>query len=343
MLKKLFKTDSTKTITFFYFFLLIYTIAALIWWGVLLHKQNLEIEALKIENLELQKEKSRSNLIYQQEEEAIMAQSRLRNLQYLGEGGAFLLIILLSAGFVFQSMRRQIRFSRQQQNFMMAVTHELKSPIAVLRLNLETILKRKLPNETQKNLLTKTLAETNRLNQLSNNMLLASQFESRQYHMVKEPVNLSGLVEKIIADSSERIKHHNISSDVHSNIMVEGDTLMLQIVCNNLIENARKYAPMESNIHISLYAKNQEAILQVCDEGEGIENEEKKKIFNRFYRIGNENTRKSKGTGLGLFLTKKIVFQHGGQIKVMDNHPKGSIFEVVLPQTGKKNNNISNR
>ncbi len=336
MPERIFKTDNTKTITFFYFFLLIYTIAALVWWGVLLYKQNQEINTLKIENLELQKNKTLSNIIYEQKEEAIQEQSRLRNLQYIGEGGAFLIIILLSAGFVFRSMRRQIRFSRQQQNFMMAVTHELKSPIAVLRLNLETLLKRKLPEETQRDLLTKTLAETKRLNQLSNNMLLASQFENRQYHLIKEPLNLSELVEKMIIDSKERIRHHHLTFDVQNNIMVEGDPLMLQIVCSNLIENAQKYAPAGSSIHINLKSKNQQAILRFSDEGEGIEEEEKKKIFNRFYRIGNENTRRSKGTGLGLFLTKKIVGQHGGRIIVMDNSPKGSIFEVILPQSGGK-------
>src|SRR5699024_6312475 len=109
------------------------------------------------------------------------------------------------------------------------------------------------------------------------------------------------------------------------------DKLMLQIACSNIIENAIKYAPKGSEIVISLEEKNHTVLLQFKDEGEGIPDKEKNKIFNRFYRIGNENTRSSKGTGLGLFLTKKIILQHDGQIHVMNNTPKGSIFEISLP------------
>src|SRR5699024_8124737 len=113
--------------------------------------------------------------------------------------------------------------------------------------------------------------------------------------------------------------------------IVEGDVLMLQIVCSNLIENAQKYAPDGTEVFIRLFKKENNAVLQIKDEGEGIPKEEKTKIFNRFYRIGNENTRKTKGTGLGLFLTKKILAQHKGNIVVKDNVPSGSIFEVTLP------------
>lgn len=335
MFKKNHKTDSTKIITFFYFFLLIYTIAALVWWGILLHKQNQEITQLKIEKVKLKQTGNFNPDVYNKKLVKIENQSTIRDFQYIGEGCIFLLIILLSAGFVYRAVRRQIRFSGQQQNFMLAVTHELKSPIAVLRLNLETLLKRKLPEDKQRNLLEKTLAETNRLNRLSNNMLLASRFESRQYHLSKEPTNLSILVEKIALEIQNRSKKITISKDITPDIVVEGDPLMLQIVCSNLIENAQKYAPAGSRVQLSLQQGDNDAVLQFKDEGEGIPDKEKDKIFNRFYRIGNENTRKSQGTGLGLFLTKKIVLQHDGQIFVMDNRPKGTIFEIRLPQSAK--------
>lgn len=335
MFKRNLKTDSTKMITFFYFFLLVYTIAALVWWGILLHQQNQEIMQLKIEKLELSQADNFQSDLYNKKQAEIRRQSMIRNFQYIGEGCTFLLIILLSAGFVYRAMRRQIRFSRQQQNFMLAVTHELKSPIAVLRLNLETLLKRKLSGEQQSNLLNKTLAETNRLNRLSNNMLLASRFESRQYHLMKEPLNLSELVQKLVAETRDRSKKYTITADIVPGIRVEGDALMLQIVCSNMLENAQKYAPDGSAIRINLRSQHKAAVLQFKDEGEGIPDAEKSKIFNRFYRIGNENTRRSQGTGLGLFLTKKIVLQHGGQIIVKNNVPKGSIFEITLPQSGK--------
>ena len=336
MAKLNFKASSTKTITFFYFFLLIYTIAALVWWGLLLYQQNQEIVGLKMEILELEKFDVLHKKAYTQKLAAIRQQNKIRNLQYFGEGGAFLVIILVSAGYVYRAVRKQVRFARQQQNFMLAVTHELKSPIAVLRLNIETLLKRKLPEEQQQNLLSKTLLETDRLNRLSNNMLLASQFENRQYHLVRESLNLSELFSKIADETKQRTKKQSIVADIAAGIVVEGDPLMLQIVCSNLIENALKYAPTESTIDLTLTRHNNEARLQVKDQGTGISPEEKNKIFTRFYRIGNENTRRTQGTGLGLFLTKKIVLQLGGRINVMDNTPKGSIFEITLPLADKK-------
>ncbi len=338
MPKKSLKTVSTKMITFFYFFLLIYTIAALLWWGLLLHKQNKEITTLKKKMLQTEQSELSHQTVYQQRLHKIQKDTRLRDLQYLGEGGAFLLIILLSAGFVYRAMRRQIKFSQQQQNFMLSVTHELKSPIAVIRLNMETLLKRELPEKTRNHLLGRSLAETNRLNRLSNNMLLASRFESSQYELTKAQVNLSSLLGKLVEETQKRNTKRQFKAMITPDIMVEGDSLMLQIACSNIIENAIKYAPEESEISIDLQREENKVILQFRDQGEGISDKEKKKIFNRFYRIGNENTRSSKGTGLGLFLTKKIITQHKGQIIVKDNLPKGSIFEItfsVSKQTNK--------
>ncbi len=217
---------------------------------------------------------------------------------------------------------------------MLSVTHELKSPIAVVRLNIETLLKRKLPEDKKEDILRRTLAETNRLNRLSNNMLLASRFDSQKYELTKTTLNLSQLINKLIEETKSRKIKQLIKQDISPNIIVEGDKLMLQIACSNIIENAIKYAPKDSEISIQLKQQGEQAILDFSDQGTGIPNKEKTKIFNRFYRIGNENTRSSQGTGLGLFLTKKIIQQHKGHIVAKDNFPKGTIFEIKLPGTG---------
>lgn len=325
------RPDNTKMITFFYFALVIYAIAALVWWGLLLYQQNNQVMQLQQQTLELKQKNEMPFSTYLQEESRISKEKKLRNLQYIGEGGTFLVIILLGAVFVFNAMRRQIRFGRQQQNFMTAVTHELRSPIAIIQLNLETLQKHVLDEEQRKKLYENNLSEINRLNQLCNNMLLASQFDNRQYHLVMEKIDLSELLKEIVKESIVRMHQHIIKSDISDEVMVTGDKFMLQIAVNNLLVNAAKYAPKQSTIHIRLLSLAHIAKIRIADEGEGIPVNERERIFSRFYRIGNENTRKAKGTGLGLFLTKKIIEQHKGSISVLDNTPKGSIFEITLP------------
>lgn len=331
------KIQGPRAITFFYFFLLLYTIAALVWWGILLHEQSRELSQAEINNLSLKTDSQRQPVEYQLGLQQILKKEKLRTWMYIGEGGTFLLVILLGAAYVYRAVRKQIRLSGQQHNFMMAVTHELKSPIAIARLNLETLLKRKLDPATQQHLLEKTLRETNRLNHLCNNMLLASQFESRQYPLVKEVFNFSEMLLQCVEENKTRISSHLIKGEIIPDVWIKGDRLLLQIVVNNLIENASKYSEKGTEIHIRLSSDNQKLLLQIADTGEGIPTEEKEKIFSKFYRVGNENTRKTKGTGLGLFLSKKIVSQHQGDIKVTDNVPKGSTFEIVMPRflTGK--------
>lgn len=100
---------------------------------------------------------------------------------------------------------------------------------------------------------------------------------------------------------------------------------------NNLLENAVKYTPADKPVTVTLSTIQNNAVLRVADEGAGITDTEKKKVFNKFYRIGNEESRKAKGTGLGLYLTNKIVLQHKGRITIKDNTPSGSVFEIILP------------
>ena len=104
----------------------------------------------------------------------------------------------------------------------------------------------------------------------------------------------------------------------------------MQMLVNNLVENAMKYSPKESVITVKVTEADREVQLTVIDEGQGIPDEEKRKIFDKFYRAGNENTRTTKGTGLGLYLCRKIVESHNGYISVTDNHPQGSIFAVLF-------------
>ncbi len=321
------KTSKRLTVvTVVYWILLSYIVAALIWWFIALEKQNRTLTNVRL--LELVKDDPQ----YFEKVTQIEAAKKRKTAQYIGEGITFLALILVGAVFVFRATRRQLRLSQQQQNFMMAVTHELKTPIAVTRLNLETLQKRKLDEEKQQKLITNTLQEANRLNMLCNNILLAAQLEAGAYATNKEEINFSDLVEGCIDDFRNRFPQRAIEEHVTEGLYLNGEQLLLQMLVNNLLENAMKYSPKGSMIKVGLLANGKELELTVTDEGIGIAGEEKRKIFDKFYRVGNENTRTTKGTGLGLYLCSRIVKSHNGYISVTDNQPQGSNFVVTLEQ-----------
>ncbi|MEO5889985.1 MAG: HAMP domain-containing sensor histidine kinase [Ferruginibacter sp.] len=255
-----------------------------------------------------------------------------KTAQYLGEGSIFLLLILSGAFFIYRAVRRQFKSGQQQQNFMMAITHELKTPIAITKLNLETLQKRKLEDSQRERLIQNTIQEANRLNALCNNMLLASQIEAGGHTITKEEIDLTDLVSDCVDDFVERYPQRKFRKEIAGAIYLNGDMLMLQMAVNNLIDNAIKYSPKESAITIALQQQKRHITLSVKDEGKGIDEIEKKKVFDKFYRIGNKATKAAKGTGLGLFLTKKIASQHNADIFVTDNIPTGSNFTIVFDQ-----------
>lgn len=257
---------------------------------------------------------------------------RRKTAQYISEGATFVLLILLGAAWVFKIIRRQFLQSQQQQNFMMAITHELKTPIAITKLNLETLQKHKLAEDQQQRIISNTLQEASRLNSLCNNLLLASRIEAGNYKLTLEKIDLSEVVAESVNDFSTRFPKRIFQTDISENIFFFGDLLMLQMAVNNLLDNAIKYSSKEDKIDIVLNTENKKIVLQIKDEGKGIAAAEKEKIFSKFYRIGNTHTKEAKGTGLGLFLTKKIVEQHKGNITVTDNSPQGSIFKIEFKQ-----------
>jgi K+-sensing histidine kinase KdpD len=214
---------------------------------------------------------------------------------------------------------------------MMAITHELKTPIAVTKLNLETLQKRKLEISQQEKLINNTLQEANRMNALCNNLLLSSQMESAAYQKVSEQIHINKLLGDCIRDFSVRYPSRNIVFTPNDEITITGDVFLLQMAFNNLIENALKYSPKDTAIQVVLANKENHCQIEITDEGNGIPDEDKLKIFEKFYRIGSDATQKSKGTGLGLFLVKRIVDAHKGVVYVKDNQPKGSIFTIQLP------------
>ncbi|HEX7692106.1 MAG TPA: ATP-binding protein [Sediminibacterium sp.] len=311
-------------VTTVYWLLLVYMISALFWWFIALDRQNGEITNTRLNELQYKDDPA-----YFSRAAEILDTKNRKTAQYIGEGLTFLAVIVVGAVFVFRATRRQLRLSRQQQNFLMAITHELKTPIAVTQLNLETLQKRRLDEDKQQKLIASTLQEANRLNALCNNILLTTQLDAG-YESNKQEINLSDLAEGCVDDFRARFPQREIRENITEGIYLNGETLLLQMLVNNLVENALKYSPRESPVTVSLFLEQDNPMLVVSDEGEGIPAEERKKIFEKFYRIGNESTRRAKGTGLGLYLCRKIAESHNGYISVTDHKPAGTNFAVLF-------------
>ena len=309
-------------VSFVYWFLLLYMIAALVWWFIALENQNNTITAIKWSELK------KDDPAYFSKFNAIENANKRKTTQYIGEGLTFLVLILIGAIFVFRATRRQLKLSVQQQNFMMAITHELKTPIAVTQLNLETLRKHKLDEVKQQKLISNTLQEANRLNSLCNNILFAAQFDGGNYTTAKQPINLADLLETSVDECKNRFPSRLFDRLIQKDVFIEGDPFLLQMLINNLLENAIKYSPKDKVIQVVLSTKTALALLEIIDAGYGINDDEKKNVFKKFYRIGDENTRRAQGTGLGLYLCKKIADAHGAIISVKNNYPSGSNFNI---------------
>lgn len=320
----LFKKKRLAVATTVYWFLLAYIVAGLCWWFIALERDNRKMATYQLREL-----RSRDPE-YATRSAAIRAEEKKQTAAYVEEGSTFLFLILLGALFVYREVRRQIRLQIQQQNFMMAVTHELKTPIAVTKLNLETLRKYQLDAEKQQRIIQTALQETNRLDALANNILIASQLEGGGYTRTKEIMNFSELAEGCIRDYRSRFPDNEWVAIIQPDCTVTGDLFLLQLLVGNLLENAVKYSPKEGEVTLTLKTEGRHVVLSVRDKGPGIPDEEKKKIFGKFYRSGQEATRQTKGTGLGLYLCRKIADDHKATIKVADNSPTGSIFTVTF-------------
>lgn len=255
-----------------------------------------------------------------------------RMAMVMGEGSVFLFLLGVGAYFLHKSIKKEDKLREQQQNFLLSVTHELKSPLAAIKLSIQTIIKRDLDKARQTSLLNNSLKDIERLDDLVENMLLATKIENRSYSFPKEEFDFSEMVNKI----TDRLQIHScgceqvINPKIQPGIKVIGDPFTLSSVVTNLVENAVKYSGPCAEVSVELKNKDGHPFLTVSDKGPGIPDGEKMLIFDKFYRVGDENVRKSKGTGLGLFIVKEVLQKHDADISVRDNVPQGAIFEITF-------------
>ncbi len=246
---------------------------------------------------------------------------------YAGEGLVMIGLLIWGILWVYKTFEKSIALNQQQNNFLLSITHELKTPIASVKLYLETLLKRDLDREQQKSILQNSINDTNRLRTLVDNLLLSAQLETNHYEPLMAKVNLSELVNQVVdAYAKPRNLENRLIKNIEQEVYITGDAFALESIIINLLSNAEKYS--DQNITILLKSDNKQAVLSILDLGIGIADADKQRLFDKFYRVGKEQTRKTKGTGLGLFIVKKLVKFHHATIEVKNNHPNGTNFEV---------------
>ena len=265
-------------------------------------------------------------------EGATLPENALRKkiFMIIGEGGVFLLLLFLGIWWIKKNVWQDLKRAQKEKNFLLAVTHELKTPIAAIRLNTQTLKNRKLTEEQSQDLCADIITESNRLETLVNNILLATQFEQNTILGNWQKIDLSALVEAQIKRFQQLFPERTVNSNIHSNIFLQAEENMLVSLLFNLLENANKYSPVSEPISVLLKGSEHLVFMEISDFGIGIPSEERKSIFEKFHRVGNEETRSQKGTGLGLYIVKEICKAHKAEITINDNSPCGSRFQITF-------------
>lgn len=316
----------SKRTTLIFSILVSYIVLQFLWWEILLVKQSDSIISLKQNIAALS---SSDDKIILRDIASLQRKKTTQVYMIVGEGTVFLLMLLFGIYQVRKSIKKESELAAQKNNFILSVSHELKTPIAATKLQLQTLLKHDLVREKQKELLTNALNETSRLHKLVDNVLMANQIENNNLSIQKENLNFSDLVESTVKRYFlEHIEKNHLQLNIEKEIYYSGDKELLPSIIINLIENAIKYSFETINIQVNLKTVSNKPLLEIKDNGSGIPDKEKETVFQKFFRSGNENTRKTKGTGLGLFIVKSICDLHQIDIKVLNNQPTGSVFQL---------------
>jgi two-component system, OmpR family, sensor histidine kinase SenX3 len=234
---------------------------------------------------------------------------------------------------------REIRRNEQHDAFINAVTHELKTPVASIRLYLETLKTRDVDEQQRQEFYNIMLADSDRLSKTVEQVLRASRMRHRQRRIAMSAINLG----EMVRESLELARVQYGLNETHlvytespeaSNVRVSGDIDELRAAFANLLDNAVKYSDEEVRVIVSVSAPDEKRVtVRVADQGIGIPQTQLKRIFKRFYRVPGRFMARVKGTGLGLFIVQSVVRKHGGRVYAESaGLGQGSTFTVQLPR-----------
>ena len=286
------------------------------------------------EKIELLKAKHSSEADGNDDIRFTMEKKARQNEMIIGEGIVYFVLLVGFIWLVWRSLQKEMELTQQQRNFILSITHELKSPLAAIKLVVETLIRRNLQKEQADKLCTNALQDVDRLGSLVDNILMAARVESSSYELKKVQLDIGDFLDGMVQGMITRFPEADIEfvEEVDDIIMVEADRHALTSVIMNLIENGVKYSESSPVVRVSLrtHGKN-DIMIEVADNGVGVKGADKNRIFEKFYRVGNEDTRRTKGTGLGLYIVRELIRLHNGTIQVLDNQPQGSRFAIQLP------------
>ena len=264
-----------------------------------------------------------------------------RTRMFVLEGGFFIVLLLAGVWVQIYTHQRLSEGVRQQSNFISGVTHELKSPLTSIRLYAELLEGEDLPEERRMRAGLVIREEADRLSALVEQILRARAVETRDLRL--EPVTLDldtwlrsrveALRVRLAAHDRPLVLESQLATDTSPDpLWILADPEALELVLGNLVDNALKYSAKPAPIRLGMDRKRHWAEFWVADDGVGFAPEESRRLFDRFYRGGNELTRKTKGTGLGLYLVREFVETQGGRVSAESDGPgRGARFAVALP------------
>ena len=241
-------------------------------------------------------------------------------------------------------VRRDLALSRANEKlraldnakseFISIAAHQLRTPLSAMKWILSMLVNKEIGTEKEIQVFTQRALEScERMILLVNDLLEVDHIQSGKDQFIFKPVDLNTLVQSVIQESSSKIEERKLQIHHESceNAIVDGDAEKLRGLCQNLLENAIKYTPVEGTIFFNIQDDDKHILMTIKDSGIGIPPEDKERIFTKFFRARNALRMDTVGSGLGLFIVKQIVERHGGNIR-FDSDSTGTTFFVSLPK-----------
>jgi len=304
--------------------IVVFVFALAVWWVVLMARladEKVEIAA---------RLKATPEFVEQLHQQEISQQVMLGS-----EGVVLLLAILVGIWLIYRALQQTEILRRRQENFLMAVTHELTTPLASMSVYLDTLQSDKIPPAKKQAVIPRMRQDLRRLEHLVDDILEAGRFETGEFKPNRQRVDLSVLLNS----AADQLVGYGglvtprLTRETESGVWVNVDAPIITRAISAVLDNAVKYSGnSEARVQVSLRRQNHRAEVTIRDNGVGMAEDELKLIFERFYRVGNELTRAKGGTGLGLYLSREMIRAHGGEIVARSEGPgHGAEFIITLP------------